>query len=182
MEIYLYNTSINDGEKLNIVRGRRTAEVKWNGRFYKLHIYSPEYIISLIEDYRNSDSTQPLMVMDNSLIMPSVDKESVIKQLLCLEKSNYFQNRNPQLCYDIDKDFHGRITKHEAILKYRDNYYTLTCALNEKMSAIPKIIIEKDDERDDIKNRLTELIEKGLFDDIPYTKYTYLVSLLSRIY
>lgn len=182
MEIYLHNTSLNDGEKLNIARGRRVAEVNHDGRFYRLHIYSPEYVISLAEDYRKSESTQPLVLTENSIIVPSVDKESVINQLLCLEKSDCFQNLNPQLYCDLDKNFHEKITSHDAVLKYRDNYYTLTCALNEEMSDAPKIIIEEEDERDGIISRLTELIEDGMLDDVPYKKYTYLVSLLRRIY
>ena len=38
MQIYLYNTSLNDGEKLNMARGRRVAEVKHDGRFYRLNM------------------------------------------------------------------------------------------------------------------------------------------------
>ena len=182
MQIYLYNTSLNDGEKLNIACGRRVAEVKRGGRFYRLHMYSPEYVMSLAEDYRKSESSNPLTVMENSIIMPSVDKESVINQLLYLEKNGYFQNLNPQLYCDLDKDFPEKITKHEAVLKYRDYYYSLTCALNEKMSLVPEIIIEEADEHDGISSRLTELIEEGLLDDITYKKYTYLTSLLKRIY
>ena len=97
MQIYLYNTSLNDGEKLNIACGRRVAEVKHDGRFYRLHMYSPEYVMSLAENYRKSESSKPLTVMENSIIVPSVDKESVINQLLYLEKNGYFQNLNPQL-------------------------------------------------------------------------------------
>ena len=67
-------------------------------------------------------------------------------------------------------------------MKYRDNYYSLTCALNEKMSLVLEIIIEEADEHDGISSRLTELIEEGLLDDITYKKYTYLTSLLKRIY
>ena len=124
--------------------------------------------MSLAEDYRKSESSNPLTVMENSIIVPSVDKESVINQLLYLEKNGYFQNLNPQLYCDLDKDF--------------PDYYSLTCALNEKMSLVPEIIIEEADEHDGISSRLTELIEEGLLDDIPYKKYTYLTSLLKRIY
>ena len=84
MEIYFLNTDLNDGEKINIVRGRRKVTVRWGGGFYKLHIYSPEHIICLIEDYRNSKSMQPLAVMDHSIIMPSINKESIVNQLIDL--------------------------------------------------------------------------------------------------
>lgn len=182
MEIYFLNKDLNDGEKLNIVRGRREVTLRWNGGFYKLHIYSPERIIYLIEDYRNSKSMQPLALMDHSIIMPSINKESIVNQLLYLEKINYFQNRNTQHYYDLNMSFHEKITGSDVILKYRDKYYTLTIALNEKISTIPKVLIEEDDHPDNIKNRLIEFIDEGLFDDIPYTKYTYLVSRLCRIY
>ena len=47
---------------------------------------------------------------------------------------------------------------------------------------MPEIIIEEADEHDDIRSKLTELIEEGLLDDAPYKKYTYLTSLLKLIY
>lgn len=182
MEIYFFNTDLKDGEKINIVRGRRKVTVRWNGGFYKLQIYTPEHIICLIEEYRNSKTTQPLAVMDHSIILPSINKESIVNQLLSLEKRNYFQNLNTEPYYDLNMNLHERITGRDAILKYRDEYYTLTSALNEETSTIPNILIEDDDDLDNIKNRLIESIDEGLFDDIPYTKYTYLVSRLSRIF
>lgn len=182
MEIYFYHTDVNDGEKISIIRGRRRVIVRWNGGFYKLHIYLPEHIIYLLEDYRNSKSTQPLTVMDYTIIMPSIDRESIIKQLLCLEKRNYFQNKNTQHYYDLNMSFHEKLTERDAILKYRDKYYTFTIALNEKASAIPEILIEEEDNTDNIKNRFIEIINEGGLDDIPYTKYIYLISRLNSVY
>ena len=51
-----------------------------------------------------------------------------------------------------------------------------------KCLSVPEIIIEEADEHDGISSRLTEFIEEGLPDDITYKKYTYLTSLLKRIY
>lgn len=182
MEIYFFHTDIQDGEKLNIARGKRNVIVRKNGKFYKLHLYSPERIISLLEDYQNSDSSQPLILMDSSMILPSIDQESIVKQLLSLGKRNYFQNKNIQFCYDLNTSFPEKITEHGAILKYRDKYYMLTIALNEKISAVPQILMDEEEDLDNIKSRFLEIIHEGRLEDIPYTKYTYLISLLKSIY